>query len=122
MVKVFCETFHLHPKIRTMKAKETKEPQKWAKHTDEQKNQARKYYLIGLNLSEIGKLLDTPVRTLEKWQAAEKWTELKQVRGIEQRAYELHEGGKTFEEISKILEISRTTAHRYIKRAKEFEK
>lgn len=93
---------------------------KRTRYTTEQKEQARKYYLMGLNLHEVSKLLDgCPVRTLEKWQQAEKWTELKEPENITVKALQLHKAGKSYSEISEILKISRVTVWRYIKEAKQ---
>ncbi len=90
------------------------------KYTIEQKENARRYYLMGLNLHEISKLVDNcPVRTLEKWQQADKWTELKQPENIKHKTLELHESGKSYSEIAELLKISRVTVWRYIKQAKE---
>ena len=89
-------------------------------YTSEQKENARRYYLMGLNLHEINKLLDgCPVRTLEKWQSAGNWTALNQTRNIKVKAKELNESGKSYSEIAEILKISRTTVYRYIVEAKE---
>ncbi len=104
--------------VTKKKTKIKGEPRK--KYTLEQKEKARKYYLIGLNLHDISKLLDNcPVRTLEKWQLSEKWTELKQPENIKIRALELSESGKSYPEIAEILKISRVTVWRYIKQALE---
>ncbi len=93
------------------------------KYTLEHKEKARKYYLMGLNLHEVSKLLDgCPVRTIEKWQQAEKWTEIKNLVNIQFRVKELFESGKTYQEICDLLKIGPTTVWRYIKRAKEVEK
>ncbi|MBN2868787.1 MAG: helix-turn-helix domain-containing protein [Flavobacteriaceae bacterium] len=90
------------------------------KYTTEHKENARKYYLMGLNLHEISKLIDDcPVRTLEKWQQSDKWTELKQPESIKFRTLELHESGKSYSEIAEILKISRVTVWRYIKEARQ---
>lgn len=104
--------------VSSKRTKKTTKPRK--KYTIEQKDQARKYYLMGLNLHDISKLLDNcPVRTLEKWQLSEKWTELKQPENIKLRALELSESGKSYSEIAEILKISRVTVWRYIKQASE---
>jgi len=101
------------------KTKTTKpEPIHRKQYTNEDKAKARKYYLMGLNMIEIGILLNgCPVRTLEKWQAADRWTELKQAPEITQRAKELKRSGKTYAEIAEILKINRVTVWRYIKQA-----
>lgn len=108
-----------------MKTKRLKNTQNEArqrnKYSLEQKEQARKYYLMGLNLHEISKLLDNcPVRTLEKWQLADKWTEYKQPGNIKIKCMELKDSGKTYAEISKMLKISPVTVWRYIIEARQF--
>lgn len=85
-------------------------------YTPEQKEKARKYYLMGLYLPEISKLLDgVPVRTLEKWQLTDQWTKYKETQPIKARVYELSKSGKSYNEISKILNISRVTVWRWLK-------
>ena len=92
------------------------------KYTTEQKDKARKYYLMGLSLHEISILLNgCPVRTLEKWQLSDKWTELKQPESVKFRTLELHESGKSYTEIAEILKISRVTVWRYIKEARKYQ-
>ena len=107
--------------MNTATKKRAKKPVKQRnKYTLEHKENARKYYLMGLNLHEISKLLDNcPVRTLEKWQQSDKWTELKQPESIKFRTLELHESGKSYSEIAEILKISRVTVWRYIKEARQ---
>src|ERR1035437_8591014 len=78
-------------------------------YTAETKEKARKYYLMGLNKQDISKLLDNiPVRTLEKWQLTDCWTDLKKIKGIKLRALELSEAGKSLEEIAQILKNTKT--------------
>lgn len=90
------------------------------KYTADQKETAQRYYLMGLNMQDISKLLgNCSVRTLEKWQLAGKWTELKQPKAIKTRAKELHESGRTYDQIAEILQISRVTVWRYIKSVKQ---
>ena len=105
---------------KTNREKKVQKPVKQRnKYTVEQKEKARKYYLMGLNMHEISKLMDgCPVRTLEKWQQSEKWTELKQPESLKYRALELHESGRSYKEIAEILKINRTTVWRYIKAAR----
>jgi len=64
-------------------------------YTADQREAARKMYLRGLYLTEISVLLQIPVRTLEKWQTAEKWTLLKGGEEIHKRAFEMKQSGKT---------------------------
>lgn len=78
---------------------------------------------MGLNLQEIGILLGgCPVRTLEKWQTAEKWTMLKQLENIEVKAYELHQAGKSYKQIGEMLGISHVTVWRYIRKVEDRER
>jgi len=89
------------------------------KYSIEQRKNARKYYIMGLNLMEISKLLDgCPVRTIEKWQQSEEWTDLKHPKNIKLKALELSMAGKTYNEIGDLLKISRASVWRYIKDAK----
>ncbi len=83
------------------------------KYTPEQRENARRYYLRGLYLPEISKIMDIPVRTLEKWQSAEKWTLIKECPEIKKRAYDLRKSGNTVKQVSDILNISPTTIWRY---------
>ena len=102
-----------------MKREKQTAPRQRKRYTAADRERARKYYLMGLNLHEIGILLaGCPVRTLESWQKADGWTKLKELNNIELRAYELSEGGKTYDEIAEILEISRVTVWRYIKKVR----
>ncbi|MCQ2975755.1 MAG: helix-turn-helix domain-containing protein [Bacteroidales bacterium] len=80
---------------------------------------AKEKYLIGYSLNDISILLNIPLRTLQNWQTAEKWTELKQPPEIIKRAYQLHQSGKTAKEIAKILQKSIATIYKYFKIAKE---
>ncbi len=89
-------------------------------YTPEQRSEARRYYLLGLNLQEISKLTDnTPVKTLEKWQTLDQWTALKNIESVKKQALRLSEAGKSYNEIAEILKISRVTVWRYIKQANE---
>ena len=59
------------------------------------------------------------MRTLEKWQLLEKWTELKQPENIKVKAFELKQSGKSYLQIAKLLEISRVTVWRYTREAQQ---
>lgn len=101
------------------KSKKQKQVKTRNNYTADHREKALKYYLMGLSLSEIGKLLDgVPVRTLEKWQISGKWTTLKDTENIKVRALQLHESGKTYQEVADILQVNRVTVWRYIKQAK----
>jgi len=105
-------------KTKVKKANKKNKPRN--KYTPGQRTEAKRYYLIGLNLQEVSKLLDNiPIRTLENWQTADQWTALKGVENIKKQALNLHEAGKNHSEISEILNISRVTVWRYIKEANQ---
>ncbi len=91
-------------------------------YTAEHTTKARKYYLMGLNLQEISKLMDNiPVRTLEKWQIREHWTDFKEAEPLKDRALSLQRAGRSYSEIADLLKINRTTVWRWLKQAKEAE-
>lgn len=105
-------------KLKVSNQKSKKVIQTRQKYTANDRIEAKRYYLIGLNLQEISKLLDNiPIRTLENWQTADKWTALKGVENIKKQALNLSEAGKTYTEIAEMLKISRVTVWRYIKEA-----
>ncbi|MDD4385835.1 MAG: hypothetical protein PHD06_11730 [Bacteroidales bacterium] len=106
-----------------MSAKKAKTaPRQRKQYTAEHRSEARRYYLIGLNLHEISKLLDgIPIRTLENWQMMDKWTLLKGIENIKIQVVKLREGGKSMNEIAEMLKIHRVTAWRYLKEASEAE-
>ena len=89
------------------------------KRSEDEKSEALKMYLRGLYIREISILLNIPVRTLEKWQSAGKWTLYKDCPEIKKRAYELSQKGNTYKEIAELLQINTVTVWRYIK---EYEK
>lgn len=95
-----------------MKKKKTKERRKY---NSEHREEARKYYLRGLFLPEISKLMDIPKKTLEKWQQAEKWCLIKESPEVEKRAYDLKQSGYTTKKIAEMLDVSTVTVWRYIK-------
>jgi hypothetical protein len=87
-------------------------------YTLEAKAKAKKYYIIGLPLSDISKIVDAPIRTLEKWYIVENWKELRENKSIHSKALDLHTKGKTYKEIAILLNISTATVWRYITTAK----
>ena len=87
-------------------------------HGKAEKEKAAKYYIMGLTLAEISKLLDnTPVRTLEKWQLSGKWTSLKNCGNLLQQVLQLWEAGKSRKEISLLVNRNESTVYRWIKKA-----
>lgn len=105
------------PKRQNYKAMTKKKQQAATRqtYTADQHEAARKMYLRGLYLTEISVLLNIPIRTLEKWQTAEKWTLLKGGEEIHKRAFEMKQSGKKADEIAKILNINRATVFKWIK-------
>ena len=83
-------------------------------YTLETKANARRLYLIGCNFFEIGKIIDAPNRTIEKWYINENWKGLKNAVPIETKAYDLRLTGKRYSEIAKIVNKSVPTIYRYI--------
>jgi transposase len=94
------------------------EPKKRNTYSLDIKASAKRFYLIGLTLQEISKLIDAPVRTIEKWQIAENWKQLKETTSIQNKALDLKLSGKTYKEISTMINKSTATIWRYIKTAK----
>ena len=107
--------------IPVKKGKKTKKTKKIrVNHSKETKTAAARYYLLGLTLPEISKLLDNvPIRTLEKWQLSDKWAGLKNPENIKIKVLHLFEAGKTRKQISNIVNRSECTVYRWIKEAKE---
>lgn len=91
-------------------------------YTPDQRESARKYYLRGLYIPEISKIMDIPVRTLEKWQQSGKWTLIKDCPEIKNRVYELRKSGHTVKQVSEMLNISSTTIWRYCNKVRNEKK
>lgn len=87
-------------------------------YTLDVKAKAKSLYLIGLTLSDIGKVVDAPVKTVEKWRTSEKWKLEREITAIHQTALDLYKSGKTQPQIAKILNKSVPTIARYIKKAR----
>ena len=100
------------------KTKKTNIKSPHKKYTLDIKANAKKYYLIGLSLNEVSKLIDAPVRTVEKWYFAENWKDQRELSNIKIKANDLFNSGKNYFEISQILGKSKSTIYRYIKIAR----
>jgi transposase len=87
-------------------------------YTLDDKASAKKYYLIGLSLTEVSKLISAPVRTIEKWYFAENWKNQRETTPIKLKANDLFDSGKSYLEISNLLGKSKSTIYRYIKTAR----
>ena len=101
------------------KAKKTTIPPKKRKtYSLDEKANAKRLYLIGLTLLEVSKVVEAPVRTVEKWQISENWKSERQTTAVHQKALDLFNNGKTQPEIAKTLNKSVPTIARYIKKAR----
>lgn len=85
------------------------------KYTIEEIENARKYYLMGLNLYEVSKLTDISVRMLKKYRLKYNWKEISKKGNIKERAYDLKQKGSTYDEISDLLKITKRTVFKYVK-------
>ena len=84
-------------------------------HSQDEKMKALRYFIIGLNLEEISKLMDIKVRTLEDWQSRYKFISYKRTTlDINKKAYELQSSGKSLVDIAKVFDCSTRTISRYI--------
>ncbi|MBF7091126.1 helix-turn-helix domain-containing protein [Flavobacterium sp. ALJ2] len=84
-------------------------------YTLDDKAKAKKYYLIGLSLLEVGKLTDTPFRTVEKWYIAENWKNQRETTPIKTKANDLFNAGMSYKQIAATLGKSQSTISRYLK-------
>lgn len=84
-------------------------------YTLDDKAKAKKYYLIGLSLVEIGKMTDTPFRTIEKWYIAENWKDQRETTPIKTKANDLFNAGMSYKKIAVTLGKSQSTISRYLK-------
>jgi uncharacterized protein YjcR len=91
------------------------DPKQRNSYTLDDKAKAKKYYLIGLSLLEVGKLTDTPFRTVEKWYLAENWKSQREKTPIKTKANDLFNAGMSYKEIAITLGKSQTTIFRYLK-------
>lgn len=87
-------------------------------YTLDEKAKAKKYYLIGLSLTEVGKITDTPFRTVEKWYIAENWKSQRETPSIKTKANDLFNAGKSYKEIAVTLGKSQSTISRYLKKVR----
>jgi transposase len=84
-------------------------------HAETTRKDAARFYLLGLSLAEIAKQTDVPIRTLERWQKDDCWTDLRNSEPLKDKVCELHENGLTKQDIADKLNLSYTTVFRYIK-------
>lgn len=87
-------------------------------HTNGTKEKAQYYYILGLSLLEIEKLIDVPLRTLEKWQSVYEWRKVKNPKiphNKKRKAYDLHVKGFSKKEIAEKMQVDVSTVHKWIK-------
>lgn len=95
--------------------KKLPEPKQRNSYTLDEKAKAKKYYLIGLSLVEVGKITDIPFRTVEKWYIAENWKSQREIIPIKIKANDLFNSGMSYKEIAVTLGKSQSTISRYLK-------
>lgn len=94
--------------------KKLPDPKQRNTYTLDDKAKAKKYYLIGLSLVEVGKITDTPFRTVEKWYLAENWKSQREINPIKIKATELFDSGMSYKNIALTLGKSQSTISRYL--------
>lgn len=98
--------------------KKLPDPRQRNSYTLDEKAKAKKYYLIGLSLVEVGKITDTPFRTIEKWYIAENWKSQRETTPIKTKANDLFNAGMSYKEIAGTLGKSQSTISRYLKKVR----
>jgi transposase len=78
----------------------------------------RKYYLMGLNGKEMGKLLGISPRTVQRYISESGCREALEPKTIHQKAFELSANGFSYSEIAKRLRISKTTVYLWHRKRK----
>ena len=81
-----------------------------------QHKKAFKYYCMGLNSKEIGKLLDVSYRTIQNYMSSENWKQKRTPKGLPLQVYKMHAKGKSYEGIAKELGVSRSTVYNALKK------
>jgi uncharacterized protein YjcR len=99
----------------TKTKKKALDPKQRNIYTLDDKAKAKKYYLIGLSLVEVGKITDTPFRTIEKWYTAENWKDQRETTPIKTKANDLFNAGMSYKKIAVTLGKSQSTISRYLK-------
>ena len=83
---------------------------------DELLKRGFKYYCMGLNSKEIGKLLDLSHRTIQGYMRQGNWKAKRKPKGITKRIKELHNIGFSYTGIAKQLNISRSTVYNHLRK------
>ena len=83
-----------------------------SKKTQTVRARAYRYFIKGLTVAEIGKLLDLSPRTVEGYSQADRWRENDQP--IRARIVRLHEAGFKASEVAERVGLSKRTVERYL--------
>jgi DNA-binding CsgD family transcriptional regulator len=100
--------------IKTICIERTRKAKKVFSVSD--KATALRYYLIGLNLYEISKILDISEKTLEKWKQNENWSKYKVSMPIYETVYKLSNSGYSYTEIGTMINVHPKTVYNYMKK------
>jgi DNA-binding CsgD family transcriptional regulator len=87
---------------------------------DLKKAKAYKYFCMGLNSKEIGKLLDLSFRTVQNYMSNDDWHKKQKPANLKFEALKLYEFGKSYNEIAEILNVSRTSVYLYLKETRSY--
>ena len=82
-------------------------------------SKVRKYYLMGLNGKEIGKLLDISPRTAQRYISESGSRETSEPKTIQQKAFDLSAKGFSYADIAKRLRVSKTTVYLWHKKRQQ---
>jgi len=85
--------------------------------------QIRRYYIMGLTYTEIGKLLDMSKRTVQRYVTDNRINEdLKnEPKNPKQKAFALLENGYSYSEVARKLKVTKTTIYLWNRKRKETE-
>ncbi len=97
-----------------------KENQSNVRKSDRTKAKAYKYFCMGLNSKEIGKLLDISFRTVQNYMCQEDWHKKQKPANLKFEALKLYELGNSYQVIADTLNVSRTTVYLYLKETRTF--
>jgi DNA-binding CsgD family transcriptional regulator len=90
--------------------------------SDRTKAKAHKYFVMGLNSKEIGKILDLSFRTVQSYMSQDDWHKKQKPANLKFEALKLYEFGKSYNEIAELLNVSRTSVYLYLKETRTYTK
>ena len=88
----------------------------------EKQQKAFKYYKMGLNSKEIGKLLDISYKTVQYYASKFQWKKKKQISKMKIEILHAYELGTSYKDLAKDYNGSRATIYNYLKEARNFKK